>query len=407
MSQAAPVLAVHYAEIALKGKNRRFFQRRLRNNLAIALKGEHVTSINHVESRMLVRLADASHAEAVVEKAKRVFGVQWLSLATPVPRDEIGDDLGALRSTAVEMALRDVGDAANFKVETRRSDNTFPLISPEISALVGGDVQQAIGLPVRLAHPEFTVHLLVLKNEVLIFTQRITAYGGLPVGSSGRVMVLMSGGIDSPVAAWLMMKRGCRAEFIHFYSGRTVKEADTAKIEEIVNVLGRFSPSRLTLHLTPAFPYESRAIGTVDDPYDMLLFRRYMFKTAEKLARRQNCLALVAGDSLGQVASQTLPNLAAIGPDIAMPVMRPLVGLDKLEITAISRKMGAFEPSIQPYRDCCSIRSPHPVLNARACDLLELSEKMDMDAAVDEAIATTVKVRIEAGGDCAPTSSKD
>lgn len=396
MPDPAPVLAVHYAEIALKGKNRRFFQRRLRNNLATALKGEPVASINHIESRMLVRLKDASRSEAVVEKARRVFGVQWLSLAEPVPREKIGDDLRGLRETAVRLAKRDVGDARTFKVDTRRSDDTFPVISPEISRIVGADVQQAIGLPARMHDPDFTVHILVLREEALVFTKRITAYGGLPVGSSGRAMVLMSGGIDSPVAAWLMMKRGCRAEFLHFYSGRTVKEADTGKIERIMAVLARYSPSRLTLHLAPSFPYEERAIGAVDDPHDMVLFRRYMFKTAEHIARRQNCLALVAGDSLGQVASQTLPNLAAIGPDIALPVMRPLIGMDKLEITAISRETGLFEPSILPYRDCCSIRSPHPVLNARAEQLLELSEKIDLDAAVAEAIAGTVRMRIEA-----------
>ncbi len=406
MSHAVSVLAVHYAEIALKGKNRRMFQRRLRNNLAVALDGEPITAINHIESRFLIRFSDPQRGEAIFEKARRVFGVQWLALGVPIPRRDLDDDLAELRRTAVEIARRDVGDAKTFKIHTRRSDTTFPLTSPEINAIVGADVQQAIGLPAKMSRPDYTLHLLVLREEVLILTGHTTAFGGLPVGSSGRVMVLLSGGIDSPVAAWMMMKRGCRPEFIHFYSGRSVEEADTAKIEQLARVLQGFSPTPLTLHLVAAFPYESRAIGVVEDSYDMVLFRRYMFKTAERLARRESCLALVAGDSVGQVASQTLHNLAAIGSDIKLPVMRPLVGLDKLEITALSRKMGAYEASILPYRDCCSIRSPRPVLNARAYQLLELSEKIDLDAAVAEALETAVCLKIDARGDAPETSEE-
>jgi len=191
-----------------------------------------------------------------------------------------------------------------------------------------------------------------------------------------------------------MMRRGSRPDFVHFYSGRNIDEADVDKIKELVKILARFASKPLKLFLVPVVAYEMRAIGNISDNYDMVMFRRFMVKTAARLAYRSNCLGLVTGDSLGQVASQTLPNLGAISSDVNLPILRPLIGMDKMEIIAWSRKIGAFETSIQPYRDCCSIRSPKPILTARAQDLLLFSSKMDMEGAVREAVDSTVKVEI-------------
>jgi thiamine biosynthesis protein ThiI len=408
MTPATPVIAATYAEIALKGRNRQMFLRRLLNNIRTALKDEPVADIQHVESRILVRLEDAARADAAAAKLQRIFGLQWVSPAVPIPRREIdpelAEDLAAGRTprlsricaVALAMAEEDRGDARNFKVDTRRSDRTFPVPSPSISAEAGRLIHETTGLPGRMQQPDFTVNILVLKQEVLVFTRKVPASGGLPGGSSGRLMVLMSGGIDSPVAAWLMMRRGGRPEFIHFYSGRTPAEADTGKIEELVRILARYSPAPLNLWLVPVVPYELRAIGAVPDNHDMVLFRRFMVKTAERLAERTSCKALVTGDSLGQVASQTLENLSAISSDVKLPILRPLIGMDKMEITAISERVGVFTTSILPYRDCCSIRSPKPVLRARAKDLLHWSRVMKLDDAVDEALAAATKVVVEA-----------
>ena len=188
------------------------------------------------------------------------------------------------------------------------------------------------------------------------------------------------------------MRRGCKPEFVHFYSGRTPAEADVDKIKELVRILAQYSPFPLTLHLVPVYPYELRAIGTIEDSFDMVVFRRFMVKCAESLAQQQNCLALVTGDSLGQVASQTLHNLAAIGPDLSQPVFRPLIGLDKQQITELAVEIGTYATSIQPYRDCCSIRSPHPKLNATTQELRERSESMDLAEAVSEAVANSEKM---------------
>ncbi len=255
--------------------------------------------------------------------------------------------LSAVCEAAYRLAEQDRGDAAHFKVATRRSDRAFGLKSPEISMAVGRAVHERLGLPGRMTDPDFLINVLVLKEHILVFTGKEKAFGGLPAGSSGRAMVLLSGGIDSPVAAWLMMRRG-------------------------------------------VVPFEMRSIGVVPDSHDMVMFRRFMFMSAAKLARRQSCRALISGDSLGQVASQTIHNLGAIAPDLHLPVLRPLIGMDKMEITAWSKVIGAFPTSILPYRDCCSIRSPKPVLTARAQDLLRLSGEMDLKGAVNEALETAV-----------------
>jgi tRNA uracil 4-sulfurtransferase len=404
MDQPTPIIAAAYAEIALKGRNRSQFMRKLINNIKRAVKGMPVESINHVESRLLIHLSDPEASNEVAARLREVFGLQWISPVVAVDRTEVDpallEDLDADREPAleklcdiaVEMTAAERGEARNFKVETKRSDPTFALSSLQVNIAVGAAVHQASELPGRMKNPDFTIHILVLKKQILIFSGKQRAYGGLPAGSSGRAMVLLSGGLDSPVAAWLMMRRGLRPEFIHFYSGRTPEEADTEKIQALAENLARYSPVPLTLWLAPAVPFEMRSIGVIPDSYDMVMFRRYMFKTAATLARRCSCHALVAGDSLGQVASQTIHNLGAIGPDIEMPVFRPLIGMDKLEIVKWSKEIQAYETSILPYRDCCSIRSPRPILNARPADLLRFSEDMDLDAAVAEALQDSVKI---------------
>jgi thiamine biosynthesis protein ThiI len=402
VSFQAPIIIAAYAEIALKGRNRPVFLRRLINNIKVALASLPVQSVDHVESRLLIRLADSAQAPAVVDRLRKVFGLQWVSPAIPVMREDMGDDLAGLCTAAVAMAKQDVGEARSFKIETHRSDRTFPLESPEINRIVGTQVQAAIQLPAKMQHPDFTLYILVLKEGALLFTRKQAASGGLPAGSSGRVMVLLSGGIDSPVAAWQLMRRGCRPEFVHFYSGRSVAEADADKIIRLVNALAAYSPVPLNLHLVPVYAYELRAIGKIYENYDMVMFRRFMFKTAASLARQASCLALVTGDSLGQVASQTLANLAAITPDVELPVFRPLIGMDKVEITNLASKIETYAISIEPYRDCCSIRSPHPKLNASAAELLQLSAEMDLEAAIAEALQAAEKVVLPLAGAAAP-----
>ncbi len=398
MIPAVSVLVCTYSEIALKGKNRPLFQRRLLNAMRQALAGEPVANINHVESRYLVRLDDPDRADACLAKLRRVFGIRWIAPAVAVERTDTAADLARVSEIAAAMARRDVGQAKTFKVDTRRSDRNYPVSSPVISREVGHHVGAALQLPARMSSPDFTVHVRVLREAIMVFTAQTAGPGGLPPRSSGRVCCLLSGGIDSPVAAWMIMRRGCRPVLVHFHSGRNLQEADPGKIIDLARILASWSPPPLTLWMVPVVPYEARAMEHVPDSYDMIMFRRFMVKSAHVLARREDCLALVTGDSLGQVASQTLPNLAAIGPDLELPVFRPLVGLDKEMITSFSREIDAFDTSILPYRDCCSIRSPRPVLHARADMLLGLSEAMNLPDAVAEALSLATKLVISPRG---------
>lgn len=406
MALATPIIACTYAEIALKGGNRQMFMRKLINNINVALKGEPIASVNHVESRILVHLADTSAALDVAAKLKRVFGLQWISPVVVVPRAEVDPELqediaaGAeprltkVCEVACSLAAQHRGAALNFKVEAQRSDREFLIKSPQIGEVVGLAVHLSTELPGKMRRPDLVINVLVLQKNVLVFADKMPAYGGLPFASSGRSLVLLSGGIDSPVAAWLMMRRGSRPEFVHFYAGRSVEEADVEKIKALGEILARYASVPLNLHLVPVVPYEMRSIGVVPDKYDMVMFRRFMIKTAVRIAKRNSCLALVTGDSLGQVASQTMHNLAAISSDVELPILRPLIGMDKMEITKWSMEIGAYETSILPYRDCCSIRSPRPILTAKARDLLMYSEKMKLHEAVTEAIAESVRVKV-------------
>ncbi len=410
MALATPIIAATYAEIALKGRNRSVFMRKLINNIRAGLKGEPIGKVLHVESRLLIYLEDADAAERVTGKLRKIFGLQWVSPVVAISRTEVDDelmeDLEADRDprltrvcqVACELTEQHRGQAQTFKVATRRSDRAFPLNSPEISRFVGGAIHQRCHLPGKMTDPDLIVNVLVLKNDLLVFTGKQRAFGGLPSGSSGRAMVLLSGGIDSPVAAWLMMRRGIRPEFIHFYSGRNVAEADVDKIIDLVQTLAEYSPVPLNLHLIPVVPFEMRSIGVVPDNFDMVMFRRFMFLCAARLGKHNSCRALVSGDSLGQVASQTIRNLGAITPDLEMPIFRPLIGMDKMEITAWSKTIGVFKTSIIPYRDCCSLRSPKPVLNARAKDLLRFSEEMDIQEAVFHALKDSEKIVVENKG---------
>jgi thiamine biosynthesis protein ThiI len=403
MSLPTSVIACTYSEIALKGRNRKLFLRKLLNNMQAALKGLGGVTIHHVESRLLVRLNDEAQVAEAATRLHRVFGLQWVSPAIELPRGPLDAELAAdleagrepgltaLCAAACQLADEGLGAARNFRVHARRSDRTFGLNSLQIGAIAGAAVHVRSGVPGRMVDADFTIDVLVLRESVLVFALKEQAFGGLPAGSSGRSMVLLSGGIDSPVAAWMLMRRGSRCDFVHFYSGRSPEEADTGKIEDLARLLARWSPLPLHLYLVPVVPYELRAIGAIEDSHDMVMFRRFMVRTAARLARRHKCLALVTGDSLGQVASQTLHNLAAISPDVSLPILRPLVGLDKHEITAWSRRIGLFDTSIRPYRDCCSIRSPRPTLAARGIDLLRLSEAMVLEDAVREAADAAVR----------------
>lgn len=381
----ARTLVVHYAEIGIKGRNRPIFERRLCAHLGMALRDVGIeTSVRRQPGRLTALLPDGADAAVALDRLAKVPGVASVAVGVAVAAD-----VAAMGEAAV--AFLQAAPPGSFKLEVRRGDKTFPLDSIAIARAVGAICVERTGRRVDVHRPDVTVHVEVPSKTAYVIGPGRAGPGGLPAGSTGTLLAFLSGGIDSPVAAWMLMRRGSRCDFVHFYSGRSPEEADTGKIEDLARLLARWSPLPLHLYLVPVVPYELRAIGAIEDSHDMVMFRRFMVRTAARLARRHKCLALVTGDSLGQVASQTLHNLAAISPDVSLPILRPLVGLDKHEITAWSRRIGLFDTSIRPYRDCCSIRSPRPTLAARGIDLLRLSEAMGLEDAVREAADAAVR----------------
>ena len=285
--------------------------------------------------------------------------------------------------------LRDLDpqDPRSFRVSVRRADKRFPMTSPQIEREVGGRIKEARGWHVDLDHPEFTIHVETLSDEAFYFFGKHPGPGGLPVGVSGRVVCLLSGGIDSPVAAWRLMRRGCRVLFVHFHSYPILSRASQEKARELVRLLTQFQ-FRSRLFLVPFGEIQQQVVLSVAPPLRVVIYRRLMMRIAQAIAHAHRAGALVTGEVVGQVASQTIENLTAINDVATMPVLRPLIGMDKEEITAESQRLGTYPISIIPDQDCCTLFTPkHPATKARRVDVLRAEEALPIDEIVDRAVA--------------------
>jgi thiamine biosynthesis protein ThiI len=278
------------------------------------------------------------------------------------------------------------GNPATFRVSAKRADKRFPLSSPEIEREVGGRIKEARNWTVNLANPELTIRVEALTNEAFYSFGTVRGAGGLPVGSSGRVACLLSGGIDSPVAAWRMMRRGCRVLFVHFHSYPILSRASQEKARELAKLLTRFQ-YHSRLFLVPFGDIQQRVVLAVPPPLRVVVYRRLMMRIAERIARMHRAQGLVTGDVVGQVASQTLENMATIGSVVTMPVLRPLVGMDKEEITAEAIRLATYPISIIPDQDCCTLFTPrHPATRAKPHEV----ERAEADLPIDDIVAQAV-----------------
>ena len=376
-------IIVHYQEIALKGNNRPWFVTRLARNLRTATKGTGVREVRVLMGRIEILLEDDADWQVVRDRVSSVFGIANFSLARSAPLN-----VEAIASRILE----DLGDreVSTFRVSARRADKRFPLTSPQLEREVGGLIKQARGWTVNLAKPELTIHVEGLTDQAFYYFDKQPGAGGLPSGTSGRVACLLSGGIDSPVAAWRLMRRGCRVTFIHFHSYPILSRASQEKARELVTLLTRFQyDSRL--FLVPFGEIQQRVVLAVAPPLRVVIYRRLMVRIAEAIARRNRAQALVTGDVVGQVASQTLENMAAINDVARMPILRPLVGLDKDEITAEAQRLGTFEISIIPDQDCCTLFTPrHPATKSRRTDVERAEAALPIAEMVNEAVAAAV-----------------
>jgi len=377
-------VVVHYGELALKGRNRPWFINTLVRTIRRALQDLDVVDVRAMIGRVIVRLGPGASWEEVRDRLARLPGIGNFAHATRVSPDveEIA------RAVVAALPGR---TAKSFRITARRADKRFPVPTPDIERAIGSRVQAATGWPVDLSRPDLTIRIEVLSSDAYFSFERIPGAGGLPIGTSGKVMCLLSGGIDSPVAAWRMIRRGCRAHFVHFHSYPILSRASQDKARELVALLTRHQ-LRSRLFLVPFGAIQQQIVVSVPSPLRVVVYRRLMIRIAEKLAWKNGAHALVTGDAVGQVASQTIDNLAAIGGVATMPVLRPLVGFDKEEIVAQAQKIGTYTTSIQPDEDCCTLFTPRfPSTGARigAADFAE--REIDVAALVDRAVTEALR----------------
>ncbi len=374
---------LHYHELALKGRNRPYFEGRLVRHVRLLLRGLTVQGVEPLQGRLRVRLAEEQSWEPVVERLRRVFGVTHFLVAEGVPMRH-DSPLDGLKE-AVGRALRDL-PFSSFRVSAKRADKRFPFTSMHAEREIGAHVHSLTGKRVDLHHPELTIAVELLTPESYVSVRREPGPGGLPVGVSGKVACLLSGGIDSPIAAYRLMKRGCRCVFVHFHGRPYVSRASEEKVREIVQLL---TPYQLysRLYLVPFGEIQRQVVLGAPAACRVVLYRRLMVRIGEELARRDGCWALVTGDSLGQVASQTPQNLAVVEQATSLPVLRPLIGMDKIEITDQARHLGSFETSIEPDQDCCRLFvPPHPSTRVGLEDIVKVERGLDMETLVKQGL---------------------
>ncbi|MGH2809796.1 MAG: tRNA uracil 4-sulfurtransferase ThiI, partial [Actinomycetota bacterium] len=376
------VLVAHYREVGLKGRNRSFFERTLVNNMRRALQSIGGAYVENISGRLIVHTGNPGDLDAIASALQQVFGLSSISRGLEI-RDA---DLDLVTEASLRLAGREHFES--FRVRARRGNSSFPLGSQKVNEAVGRSIQDATGARVDLSGGQWTCHIELVTNRGYVYSTKLPAPGGLPVGSSGQVLALLSGGIDSPVAAWLMGKRGAAVDFIHFH-GRPYSDGSSER--QARRLARALSPWLLAsrLWMVPFGDIQSEITTGTPTKLRIVLYRRFMMRIAEALALREGAEALVTGESLGQVASQTLPNMAVINRAAKqVPILRPLVGADKLEIEETARRIGTYEISIEPHQDCCVLFIPREVTTAASAAGVEEAESgLDVESLVDKALA--------------------
>jgi len=370
----------HYHEIGLKGGNRRVFTKVLLRNLQSALKKFGV-KVQDLFDRLLVTVPGDGFVGALLAAAK-VFGVAYVAPVKILPRS-----VEAMVDAALQTYRALATDRDSFAVRVRRVDKSFQLTSQELERLIGRRVIEATGAPVDLDDPKILVSFRVYRDCVYQVGPKVQGVGGLPVGVTGKVLALISGGIDSPVAAWLMMKRGCLVDFVHFHAMPSNEEAAEGKVPKLVEKIVSPQGVSARLFLVPYHPFQlALLMSKVPPQLELVLFRRFMVKVANRIAMENGHQAVVTGDNLGQVASQTLENLTVVDDASELTIFRPLLTYDKREIIALAQRVGTYELSIQPYKDCCSLIARHPETRAKLPEVLEAEKALPVEQLVERSL---------------------
>lgn len=372
------VVIIRYSEIHLKGNNREFFESALISNIKHVLQ-DYTYEFARSNARYIIRKFDESQLEQIVDAVKNVFGVHSLSVA-----EEVDSNVEQIKAAALALAPT----SGSFKVNTNRADKKFPIHSMNLSADIGGDILEANpSLTVDLFHPDHVVNIDIRENgKTFVYSEIIKAVNGMPVGTAGKGVVMLSGGIDSPVAAYMMAKRGMTLRAVHFHSFPYTSMQAKQKVLDLAKLVKKYS-LRMTVDVVSFTEIQTAIHEKCPEEYMITIMRRFMMRIAEKLARMNGCGAVITGESLGQVASQTLESITSTNSVANIPVFRPLIGFDKDEIIEIAERIGTFKTSILPYEDCCTIFLPKkPVTKPRLDAVLKVESALDVYTLVNNAM---------------------
>lgn len=351
-------IIIHYHEINLKGNNRGWFEAHLQNHLTSLLKGMTYKNVRKISGRMMIELVPDSPVDDIARRLSMVFGIANFAIAW-----EVAAEIEEIQS-CLEVLIAQ-GEFESFKMDARRGTKDFPLNSQQLNELLGSFVQERTKAAVRLSNPDRTFFVEIVENRAFLYLNKVPGAGGLPSRTGGKVLSLLSGGIDSPVAAFRLMRRGCRVLYVHFHSFPHTSAESQDKVRQILRILSRFQ-LQSKLYMVPFADVQKEIVAYAPPALRVVLYRRFMLRIAQSIARQEKAHALVTGDSLGQVASQTLENIRTISNVTSLPIFRPLIGDDKEDIIRIARQLGTYEISIQADQDCCSLFVPrHPETMAR------------------------------------------
>jgi len=384
------IILIKLGEMVLKGLNRNAFEAALLRNIRRRLNRLGEFDIKAAQSTVYVTPGKGADLDAAVERIAKVFGIVAFSRACVVKKE-----MPAILEAAGEYLKADLLAAKSFKVESKRSDKHFPLKSPEISSEVGGYLlKQYPHLCVDVHHPDLIVHVEIRDFGAYVHGQPLKGAGGIPVGTGGNAAILISGGIDSPVAAWMMAKRGLELTAVHFASPPYTSERAEQKVIDLLTRVSEYA-GRMNLFIVPFAKVQEEIMAKCPEELFTIIMRRFMMRVSEEIARKESCSALITGESLGQVASQTIQAIACTDEAAKMPVFRPLIGMDKLEIIEIARKIQTFDISIQPFEDCCTVFTPkHPRTRPEIGDILTAEQALDCEKLICDCVQNVRKMQI-------------
>ena len=387
------IFIVRCGEVALKGMNKPYFERMLADRIRRNLKNIEGVSVKRKDGLIFIRSEKNTDPDTIIKETTKVFGVDSVSKAI-----EAQPELNAIGEAAAGymMELIEKRGVKTFKVAAKRADKSFPVKSPEIGRIIGAKI--LIGckvLKVDVHQPDVLLHVDVRSDRAYIYEGKINGFGGLPLGTNGKGLVLLSGGIDSPVAAWMMAKRGMLIEAVHFHSYPYTSPSARQKVEELASILASYCGG-FKMHVINLLPIQEQIVANCPEEETTILVRRFMMRIAEKIAQKRSCMMLITGENLGQVASQTAEALVVTDASVTRPVMRPLIAMDKTEIMDKAREIGTYEKSIEPYEDCCTVFLPkHPTTKPKLERILESESRLDCEALIQAAVesAETVDIR--------------